>query len=206
MPRLACFITVLSLTAALPAAAQDQQNDAADAKRLIDALEVHGGQTVCELGVGAGALSIAMAKAVGERGHVYANELNTDRLRDTQRAVESAKLTNITLVEGHEHDTNLPNQMCDALFMRNVYHHFAEPPVMNASILQSLKPGGRVAVIDFPPRGTEATKPADRDEDGHHGVTATTVASELKAASFEVLSSDAHSKSGFIVVARKPTR
>lgn len=181
MTRLACFITALSLTAVFPAAAQDQQNDAVDAKRLIEALEVHRGQTVCELGVGAGVLSIAMAKAVGERGHVYANELNKDRLRDTQHAVESAKLTNVSLVEGHDNDTNLPDQTCDAVFMRNVYHHFADPPAMNASILQSLKPGGRVAVIDFAPSGTEATKPSDRDEEGHHGVTATTVASELKA-------------------------
>ncbi len=206
MTRRTLFITTLSLALACPAFAQERQDqdDASDAKRLADALEVHRGQTVCELGVGDGVLSIAMARTVGEKGHVYANELNKDRLRDTERAIENAKLTNVTLVEGHESRTNLPDLTCDALFMRNVYHHFADPPTMNASILQALRPGGRVAVVDFPPRGTQADKPEDRDTDGHHGVTAATVAAELKTASFEVLSTDTRGKAGFIVVARKP--
>lgn len=200
--RLLC-ITMLSLALAGAAAGQEQ-SDSADAKRLVDALAVHDGQTVCELGVGDGALSIAMARTVGEGGRVYANELNKDRLRDTQRALDSARLHNVTLVEGHENRTNLPDATCDALFMRNVYHHFADPPVMNASILQALKPGGRVAVIDFAPRGTEADKPQDRDTDGHHGVTATTVSAELKTARFEVVSSDTRGTAGFMVIARKP--
>lgn len=203
MTRRMLFITTLALALAGPALAQDQ-SDASDAKRLVDALEVRRGQIVCELGVGSGALSIAMAKTVGESGHVYANELNKDRLRDTEKAIESAKLMNVTLVEGHENRTNLPDSMCDALFMRNVYHHFADPPTMNASILQALKQGGRMAVVDFPPRGTEADRPEDRDTDGHHGVTAETVAAELKAASFEVVSTDTRGKAGFLVVARKP--
>lgn len=203
MTRCAQFVTILSLALVGPALAQEQ-SDTADAKRLADALEVRRGQTVCELGVGNGALSIAMARTVGEKGHVYANELNKDRLRDTERAIEREKLTNVTLVEGDENRTNFPDLSCDALFMRNVYHHFADPPTMNASILQSLKPGGRIAVVDFPPRGTEADKPEDRDTDGHHGVTAGTVAAELKAARFDVVSSDTAGKAGFIVVARKP--
>jgi ubiquinone/menaquinone biosynthesis C-methylase UbiE len=203
MTRRALFITTLSLALVCPALALEQ-SDSSDAQRLVDALEVRRGQTVCELGVGRGALSIAMARTVGESGHVYANELNTDRLRDTERALETAKLTNITLVEGHETRTNLPDLTCDALFMRNVYHHFADPPTMNASILQALKPGGRIAVVDFPPRGTEAEKAEDRDTDGHHGVSADAVASELKAAQFEVLSTDTRGKAGFIMVARKP--
>jgi ubiquinone/menaquinone biosynthesis C-methylase UbiE len=203
MTRPMLFVTILSLALVGPAFAQEG-NDASDAKRLVDALDVRRGQTICELGVGSGALSIAMARTVGEAGRVYANELNKDRLRDTQRAIEREKITNVTLVEGDENRTNLPDLTCDALFMRNVYHHFADPPVMNASILQALKAGGRVAIIDFSPRGTEAEKPGDRDTDGHHGVTLATVSAELKAARFEVVSSTSHEERGFIVVARKP--
>ncbi len=203
MTRCALFVTTLSLAFACPALAQEQ-SDTADAKRLVEVLVVQRGQTVCELGVGDGALSIAMARTVGEGGHVYANELNKDRLRDTERAIEKSKLANVTLVEGHEQRTNFPAATCDALFMRNVYHHFADPPTMNASILQSLKSGGRIAVIDFAPRGSEADEPEDRDTDGHHGVTAQTVATELKAASFEVVDTDTRGKAGFLVIARKP--
>ena len=59
--------------------------------------------------------------------------------------------------------TNLPDGACDAIFMRNVYHHFAAPGPMSASLAAALKPGGRVAVVDFRPPGAEAPMPADRD-------------------------------------------
>lgn len=196
-------LAVLLVAFVNPVLAQSQ-DDGADVKRLVDALQLKRGSIVCELGVGTGALTLAMATQVGDRGHVYANELNADRLKDVERAIREAHLTNVTLVEGQETRTNLPDRTCDAIFMRNVYHHFADPPTMNASVLQSLKPGGRVAVIDFSPRGSEATVPSDRDEDGHHGVSATSVAAELTAARFDVLSSDARGNAGFIVVARKP--
>jgi precorrin-6B methylase 2 len=203
MTRLARLLVLLLVTPFTTADAQSQ-DDAADVRRLVEALEVHSGSTVCEIGAGSGALSIAMAQAVGERGHVYANELNRDRLKDVERAAERAKLTNMTVVEAGETGTNLPDGACDALFMRNVYHHFADPPTMNASLMQALKPGGRIAVVDFRPRSTEAAKPEDRDEDAHHGVGADTVAAELKAARFEVLSNDRRADRGFMVVARKP--
>ena len=59
--------------------------------------------------------------------------------------------------------TNLPDGACDAIFMRNVYHHFAAPGPMSASLAAALKPGGRLAVVDFRPPGAEAPTPADRD-------------------------------------------
>jgi ubiquinone/menaquinone biosynthesis C-methylase UbiE len=200
----AVAVTSLVLAATLGAQRSNAATDAADARRLVDALAVGPGQTVCELGAGAGTLSVAMAQTVGPDGRVYANELNPDRLRDIEAAAKTAGLGNVSLVTGDAEGTNLPDAACDALFMRNVYHHFADPPTMNASIRRALKPGGRVAVIDFDPTGTESAAPADRDEEGHHGVTAPTVAAELKAAGFNVLSSDTSPSRGFLVVAQSP--
>ena len=90
-----------------------------------------------------------------------------------------------------------------------VYHHFGDPPAMNASIRASLKPGGRLAIIDFtPPRGKNGESgenvPGRRAEDQHHGVTAATVARELEAAGFEILSSTESGTRGVLVVARRP--
>jgi ubiquinone/menaquinone biosynthesis C-methylase UbiE len=184
--------------------AQSAKENAADAERLVEALAIHAGSTVGEIGAGGGELTIALAKVVGPSGHVVSNDLNKASVTKIGKAVADASLANVAVVEGRENETNFPPGCCDAIFMRNVYHHFGDPPRMNASILESLKPGGRVAVIDFsPPPGGE-NPPGSRGLDNHHGVTADTLARELKDAGFEVLSSATESRAVF-VVARKPS-
>ena len=186
-----------------PNLAQTAKENAADAEQFIRALEVRSGSSVGEVGAGGGELTLAMAKAVGDTGRVFTNEVTGDRVRALERVVEKAGLKHVTVVEGGAAQTNFPAQCCDAIFMRNVYHHFGDPPAMNASLRESLKPGGRLAIIDFtPPPGGEAA-PGRRAEDNHHGVTATTLAAELKAAGFEIVSASTTDRSVF-VVARRP--
>jgi len=201
------FVTTFVLAVVVAASglrAQSARENAADAERLIKVLDVHAGSVVGELGAGDASLSLAFARAVGDTGRVYSNELNKDRLKGIGVAAEKAGLTNVTPVEGREAETNFPEACCDAIFMRNVYHHFGDPRAMNASILKSLKPGGRLAIIDFtPPPGKDTAAPGRRGEDGQHGVTAPVVEQELKAAGFEIVSSDLTNRSVF-VVARRP--
>jgi predicted methyltransferase len=195
------FITA-ALTWIVMARAQD---NGADASRLIEILQLDAGDVVAEIGAGNGALSIAIAKHVGPTGRVYTSELpgNLDRLR---AAVDKAAVANIQVIEARVEDANLPEGCCDALFMRNVYHHFTAPPKMNASFMQALKPGGRLAIIDFAPRGRPAAGAAKRTEDSGHGVRRETVVSELEAAGFDVTTTEERSARWFLVAAVKPPR
>ena len=89
--------------------------------------------------------------------------------------------------------------------MRRVYHHIGNPALMNASLLASLKPGGFLAVIDFPPDSAESDRPEGRDVGEQHGVTSATVARELGEAGFEVVAVDTGEGSDrYMVVARRP--
>jgi len=201
------FITPFVLLAITAAAslAQDAQQNAADAQRLITALELHAGSVVGEVGAGDGALTVAVAKTVGESGRVYSNEINTQKLAGIAKAAAAAGLTNVTTVAGGDTRTNFDDRCCDAIFMRDVYHHFTDPAAMNASILASLKPGGRLAVIDFgPPPGGESAAPAGRSADGHHGITLPTLERELKAAGFDILSAAEYGFRGILIVGRRP--
>jgi ubiquinone/menaquinone biosynthesis C-methylase UbiE len=145
-----------------------------------------------------------VAKIVGDKGKVYTSELGDDRVAGLDKAVKQSSLSHVTVVTGDPKETKFPDGCCDAIFMRNVYHHFADPAAMNASIVRSLKSGSRVAVVDFTPPDKEAERPGDRGKDGMHGVTAETVARELQAAGLTIVETVTGKDRWFMVVAMKP--
>ena len=196
----ALFVTLLA-----PAATRDLQSGSVATEQIFKALALQEGNTVCEMGAGDGELSVAAARVVGSQGRVYTSELGEDRLKALRQKVAASAAVQITVVDGAPTTTNFPDASCDALYMRNVYHHFANPAAMNASIAASLKPGGRLAIVDFsPPPGSEAPTAAERGKDGMHGITADTLARELKEAGFEPISTAAGAQRWFMVVVAKP--
>ena len=194
-------IVALAVGLATAAAAQD---NAADAKRLVEVLGVRPGSVLADIGAGDAQLTIPMAAEVGPSGRVYATDLGGGPLDGLRRAIANAGVTNVEIVEGHALRTNLPPACCDGIFIRNVYHHFADPDAMNRSVLESLKAGGRLAIIDFAPDGPEAASPADRAGGKTHGVAAETVARELERAGFEPVTIEHRHERTFLVVVRKP--
>jgi ubiquinone/menaquinone biosynthesis C-methylase UbiE len=105
------------------------------------------------------------------------------QLRETREYVKREGLTNVTVLEGAAASTNLPAACCDAIFLRHVYHHITAVDAFNQSLRVSLKPGGRLAIIDFVPSpGSELPKgvPSNR---GGHGIPSAVVIDEMTAAS-----------------------
>jgi ubiquinone/menaquinone biosynthesis C-methylase UbiE len=183
--RLLPVLTALLISANLGAlVAQEAKRDATDAAKLIEVLEIRPGATVADIGAGSGPLVPPLARHVGPSGRVYATDVNADRISELKKLVASASLENVTVVEGGAAQTNLPENCCDAVYMRLVYHHFGDPAAMNASLLKSLKPGGRIAVIEFKPKTGQSAAPGKRTDGDAHGVMPETVIEELKAAGF----------------------
>jgi ubiquinone/menaquinone biosynthesis C-methylase UbiE len=195
-----------SLVVALlcPVAAAAQGNGSLPTSRIFEALALRSGATVCEVGAGDGELSIAAAERVGAQGRVYTSELGDERIKALRAKVAAAGRANIQVVEAAADRTNFPEGACDALFMRNVYHHIEAPGPMSASLAASLKPGGRLAIVDFTPPGAEAPMPADRDQDNMHGVTPDSVRRELADAGFVTEKTQTGSGRWFMVVAVRP--
>ncbi len=118
--------------------------------QLVQLFELKPGMAVADVGAGFGAWTAEFAKAVGPRGRVYATDIGAAQLaqlRDT-----ASRHPNVTVIEGSVQSTNLPALCCDAILIRDAYHHLTEPAAIVKSMAAALKPGGRLVVIDFPPR------------------------------------------------------
>jgi len=173
---------------ALPSSAQqtrltDEQIASAQAEvpRLMEILELKPGMTLADVGAGFGAWTTQFSRALGPDGHVFSNEIGASQLQALRDSVAKNGLRNVTVVEGTVNATNLPPACCDAVLIRDAYHHFTQPTGLLRSIAASLKPGGRLAVVDFPPRPNTPVPdgvPANRLG---HGVPASVVEQELTA-------------------------
>jgi len=196
------MLALLLVTLLVPAAASAQPPAITNAQ-IFEAIGLREGATACEMGAGDGELTLAAAQLVGPSGRVYTSELGDERVKALREKVARSNISHITVVAGDANRTNFPDGGCDALFMRSVYHHFADPAAMNASIAAALKPGGRLAIVDFtPPPGSEAACPADRGKDGMHGITREMLSRELKDAGFEAVSSIGVQRAIMVVVSR----
>lgn len=201
-----CGVLALAAAAAVLAAQQPWNRDfGEDMARLVPILDLRAGQTVADIGAGGGELTVRLAKQVGPEGRVYATEMSSDRINRIRRRAEDDGVKNVTVLEAHATRTNLPDSCCDAIVIRNVYHHFDDPAAMNTSLYASLKPGGHLAIIDFSPnRGRPtAASAADRDQDNSHGVDADTVVKEVTAAGFERQAVQTSDDRSFMAVFRK---
>ena len=196
---------LLLVTLLIPILAHAQRSAAGvSSQGIFEAIGVKADATVCEVGAGDGELTIAAARIVGPRGRVLSSELGDARVKTLQEKAHTSGLAQVTVVTGDATRTNFPDGACDALFMRDVYHHFTDPAAMNSSMLAALKPGARLAIVDFTPPGAEATCPVDRSKDGMHGVLPATVTRELREAGFESTESGVSGQRWFMVVASKP--
>ena len=203
MRRVTSFALAVLVTLLVPAGAAGQSGSTIATEKIFAAVDVREGITVCEVGAGDGELSLAAARLVGAGGRVYTSELGDERIKALRGKVAASGLGQITVVAGDPARTNFPASGCDALFMRNVYHHFADPAAINASIDASLKPGGLVAIVDFTPPDKEAASPGDRSKDGMHGVSPESVGRELQAAGLESVATERGTDRWFMVTMKK---
>src|SRR5688572_2209738 len=219
MRRAVYALIAISLSASLAGQQQPGPQGATEAQvksaqievpRLVTMLELKPGMDVADVGAGFGAWTVALAKWIGPSGRVYASDVGAQQLQILREAVQRERLTNVTILEGAERSTNLPPGRCDAILIRDAYHHLTQPMDITRSFAASLKPGGRLAVIDFPTRpNTEvpAGVPANR---GGHGVPPEIVVKEVTAAGLTHVRTDANWSPDsqpallFIALFRKP--
>jgi len=167
---------------------------------VLQALDLRPGNVVVDLGSGAGYFALKLSPIVGTEGQVLAVDIRKLSLSFLWiRALLSQK-RNIRVVLSDEDDPRLPPGAVDAVLIANTFHELRDPKVMLGHVSRSLRPGGRLVIIDRGPRQRGAHA---------HETDRAFVETEVQQAGFEIVNSQDHfiDRSGddpwWLTVARK---
>ena len=158
-----------------------------EAARIYATLDLRSTSRVADVGAGTGVYSLELARELAPDGYIYATEIDLGKLAAIRVAVSEAGLDNVTTLESGGTKTGLPPSCCDGVFLRRVYHHLTDPIAIAADLLAVLRPGGRLAIIDFEPnRWLSLISSVDGAPESRtgHGVDLGVVVAELTAAGF----------------------
>jgi ubiquinone/menaquinone biosynthesis C-methylase UbiE len=145
---------------------------------LIEALEIERGQTVADLGAGSGYYSFRIAPLVGPTGKVLAIDIEPAMLEVIAQRASREQIANVATVRASARDPNLTAASVDLVFMVDVYHELEYPYEVMTKVRAALKPGGRVALIEYRAEDPQvAIKPL-------HKMSERQVRREMEAAGF----------------------
>lgn len=121
---------------------------------VIEAIGLKKGMVVGEIGAGRGRYSVILAEYVGEKGHIYANDIDQESLDYLDFRCDRDGIDNISCIEGQEDNPLFPENTMDMLFTVNCYHHFSHPVQLLKNAYPALKSSGTLVIIDgVPGRG-----------------------------------------------------
>ena len=143
--------------------------------RVMDLLAIKPGSNVADIGAGSGWFTVRAATRVGEKGTVYAVEINPDYLRYIEERAADQKLSNIRTILGKEDDPVLPRDTIDAVLILKTYHEIAQPVLLLSRLREAMRSGALLGIID-------------RDGNGKdHGISSRLVIKEAGAAGFSLV-------------------
>ena len=117
--------------------------------KLLKALDLKPGMTVADVGAGTGFHAFRMAPLVGPKGKVLAVDIQPEMLALIEARATKEKVGNVVAVKSLEADPKLPAGEVDLILMVDVYHELAFPHEMAEKMVGALKPGGRIAFVEF---------------------------------------------------------
>jgi ubiquinone/menaquinone biosynthesis C-methylase UbiE len=118
-------------------------------EKVIAALQIRPGDQVADLGAGGGYFTFKLAKAVGPTGKVLAVDIDGEMIDLIADRARKESVANVETIVARVDDALLPEGGVDLIFTSNTYHHIGNRVAYFAKLRGYLRPGGRIAVIDF---------------------------------------------------------
>ncbi len=152
------------------------RDHAAEVRQIAARLDLRAGLTVADIGAGDGYDTLRLARLLGSRGRVIAEDITANYLQTLQAKARAQHASNIVYDLGEPGDPRLPPRSIDAAIMVHMYHEIAQPYAMLYNLAPAFKPGGRLGIEELD-RPTAA-----------HGTPPALLTCELKAAGYRQLS------------------
>jgi len=115
----------------------------------LDALKIPKGAVVADVGAGVGYFTWRLAERVGPSGVVYGEDIQQEMLDLLNKNMLERKIANVRPILGTIVDPKLPKDALDLVILVDVYHEFSEPEKMLDRIRESLKPNGRLVLLEY---------------------------------------------------------
>jgi SAM-dependent methyltransferase len=143
-------------------------------ERVMDILGIHSGSNVADIGAGSGWFTVRAAKRVGERGTVYAEDINPEAITYIGDRLRKEGISNVRTILGTPDDPKLPENSVDSVLILKTYHEIAEPVRLLETLRRSLRSGARLGIIDRNGNGED------------HGIQKDTIVQEAARAGYHL--------------------
>ncbi len=148
-------------------------------EKVMDAAGIKPGMIIGEVGAGRGRFTMHLARRVGTKGKILANDIDAEGLAYLRERCQRAGINNVKTILGKVDDPRFPEGALDMIFMVWTYHFFDQPITMLKKLLPTLKPGGTIVLVEPDPiRG-----PGGSD----HGISPERMRKDAAQAGFEVV-------------------
>jgi len=135
--------------AGAPWLVRDEREAEEHPDQALDELKIAKGSIVADVGAGVGYMSWRLAARVGPVGGVYANDIQPEMLELLKKNMAERHIANVVPVLGEPDDPKLPLGQMDLVLLVDVYHEFEQPQRMLGHIRESLKPDGRLVLLEY---------------------------------------------------------
>ena len=146
---------------------------------LIKNMKIMPEDIVADIGAGSGYHVFRIAP-LAKNGLVYAVDIQTEMLRAIKKIKRSKNVINVETILGSEKSINLPKHSVDKILMVDVYHEFNFPVEIIESIKNTLKPNGKLFLIEY--RGEDSSVPIKKI----HKMTEKQAIKEMEVAGFKL--------------------
>lgn len=164
---------------------QDRRDTWQKVPEIFEALGIEKGSTVADLGAGDGWFTVRLAHGVGKKGRVYAVDISEKALDDLRSRVREDGLRNVAIIHSEPDDPKLSPSSLDAVLIVNAYHEMPAYEKILEHLMQALRPGGRLVIVDNKPEGRSGASREAQTEDHDLGIDF--ARADLERVGFEVI-------------------